>query len=98
MAAPMPEPSASSVSSASSGETSSGEYGAPPTVPSQLTAPPPPVTPPRPTWEPRRAESSRPWLRPTIRIRLTVLYGGMFLIAGVLLLLVIYLLAADAMR
>jgi signal transduction histidine kinase len=89
----MPEPSASSAS-----PTSSGERDAPPIVPPQPTAPPPPATPPRPTWEPRRVESSRPWLRPTIRIRLTVLYGGMFLIAGVLLLLVIYLLAADAMR
>jgi signal transduction histidine kinase len=39
-----------------------------------------------------------PWLRPTIRIRLTVLYGGMFLIAGVLLLWIIYLLAAQALH
>jgi len=39
-----------------------------------------------------------PWLRPTIRIRLTVLYGGMFLIAGVLLLWIIYLLAAQAIH
>src|SRR5690606_3943136 len=38
------------------------------------------------------------WLRPTIRIRLTLLYGGMFLMAGVLLLTIIYLLAADALR
>ncbi|MCC3777540.1 HAMP domain-containing histidine kinase [Streptomyces sp. UNOB3_S3] len=38
-----------------------------------------------------------PWLRPTIRIRLTLLYGGMFLMAGVLLLTIIYLLAADAL-
>ncbi|MCQ4083015.1 HAMP domain-containing histidine kinase [Streptomyces sp. RB6PN25] len=67
-------------------------------VPPQPSATPPPATPPKPTWEPRAAESSGPWLRPTIRIRLTVLYGGMFLIAGVLLLLVIYLLAAEAMR
>ncbi|MBV9025470.1 MAG: HAMP domain-containing histidine kinase [Streptomycetaceae bacterium] len=89
----MSEPSASSASPASS-----REHGTLPTAPSQLTAPSPPAMPPKPTWEPHRAESSRPWLRPTIRIRLTVLYGGMFLIAGVLLLLVIYLLAADAMR
>ncbi|MFD6167160.1 hypothetical protein ACFWFR_18430, partial [Oerskovia sp. NPDC060287] len=38
----------------------------------------------------------RAWLRPTIRIRLTLLYGGMFLIAGILLLSIIYLLAAQA--
>ncbi|MDF3290074.1 sensor histidine kinase [Streptomyces silvisoli] len=59
---------------------------------------PPPKTPPKPTWDPRPAEATGPWLRPTIRIRLTVLYGGMFLIAGVLLLLIIYLLAAQAMH
>ncbi|CCB77321.1 MULTISPECIES: sensor histidine kinase [Streptomycetaceae] len=56
------------------------------------------TTPPRPTWDPRPPETTAPWLRPTIRIRLTVLYGGMFLIAGVLLLLIIYLLAAQAMH
>ena len=39
-----------------------------------------------------------PWLRPTIRIRLTLLYGGMFLIAGILLLSIIYLLAAQALH
>jgi signal transduction histidine kinase len=39
-----------------------------------------------------------PLLRPTIRIRLTLLYGGMFLIAGVILLWIIYLLAAQAIR
>lgn len=57
-----------------------------------------PVAPPKPTWDPRPPETGTPWLRPTIRIRLTVLYGGMFLIAGVLLLLIIYLLAAQAMN
>ncbi|MCC3766743.1 sensor histidine kinase [Streptomyces sp. UNOC14_S4] len=36
-------------------------------------------------------------MRPTIRIRLTLLYGGMFLMAGVLLLTIIYLLAARAL-
>jgi signal transduction histidine kinase len=41
---------------------------------------------------------SLPWLRPTIRIRLTLLYGGMFLIAGILLLSIIYLLAAQAVH
>jgi signal transduction histidine kinase len=58
-----------------------------------------PPTPPRPAWDPPPAEHPPPpWLRPTIRIRLTVLYGGMFLIAGVILLWIIYLLAAQAIR
>ncbi|WP_327288298.1 sensor histidine kinase [Streptomyces sp. NBC_01198] len=60
--------------------------------------PPAPHAPPRPPWDPHPAEGQPPWLRPTIRIRLTVLYGGMFLIAGVLLLWIIYLLAAQAIR
>ncbi|MDW8805345.1 HAMP domain-containing sensor histidine kinase, partial [Streptomyces scabiei] len=55
-----------------------------------------PQAPPKPTWDPRRAQNPLPWLRPTIRIRLTLLYGGMFLIAGILLLSIIYLLAAQA--
>lgn len=59
---------------------------------------PPPTTPQKPGWEPIPVESPPPWLRPTIRIRLTVLYGGMFLIAGVLLLWIIYLLAAQALH
>ncbi len=59
---------------------------------------PPPAAPPRPAWDPRPPEPGPPWLRPTIRIRLTVLYGGMFLIAGVLLLLINYLLDAQAMH
>lgn len=54
--------------------------------------------PPKPPWSPRPPVSPVPLLRPTIRIRLTVLYGGMFLIAGVLLLWIIYLLAAQAMH
>ncbi|MEU6550977.1 HAMP domain-containing sensor histidine kinase [Streptomyces sp. NPDC046915] len=60
------------------------------------TTPAPTQTPPKPTWDPRRPEPPFPWLRPTIRIRLTLLYGGMFLIAGILLLSIIYLLAAQA--
>ena len=60
--------------------------------------PAPPAAPPKPTWDPRRAEPPFPWLRPTIRIRLTLLYGGMFLIAGILLLSIIYLLAAQALH
>ncbi|WP_406441452.1 HAMP domain-containing histidine kinase [Streptomyces sp. NBC_00631] len=60
------------------------------------TTPAPPQAPPKPTWDPRRPQPAFPWLRPTIRIRLTLLYGGMFLIAGILLLSIIYLLAAQA--
>ncbi|CAL9566198.1 Adaptive-response sensory-kinase SasA [Streptomyces sp. enrichment culture] len=60
--------------------------------------PAPPTAPPKPTWDPGQPEGPFPWLRPTIRIRLTLLYGGMFLIAGILLLSIIYLLAAQALR
>ncbi|CAM5562067.1 MULTISPECIES: HAMP domain-containing sensor histidine kinase [Streptomyces] len=60
--------------------------------------PAPPAAPPKPTWDPRKPDQPFPWLRPTIRIRLTLLYGGMFLIAGILLLSIIYLLAAQALR
>ncbi|MBT2396882.1 HAMP domain-containing sensor histidine kinase [Streptomyces sp. ISL-100] len=62
-----------------------------------MATPAPPLAPPKPTWDPREQEPSFPWLRPTIRIRLTLLYGGMFLIAGILLLSIIYLLAAQAL-
>ncbi|MFH8473741.1 sensor histidine kinase [Streptomyces sp. NPDC018000] len=58
--------------------------------------PAPPTVPPKPTWEPKQEQPY--WLRPTIRIRLTLLYGGMFLIAGILLLSIIYLLAAQALH
>ncbi|MGJ3561127.1 sensor histidine kinase [Streptomyces sp. INA 01156] len=57
-----------------------------------------PAAPPKPTWDPRRPVPPFPWLRPTIRIRLTLLYGGMFLIAGILLLSIIYLFAANALK
>ncbi|MFD6275926.1 sensor histidine kinase [Streptomyces sp. NPDC060209] len=60
-------------------------------------SPAPMKAPPKPTWEPKAQESPYPWLRPTIRIRLTLLYGGMFLIAGILLLSIIYMLAAQAL-
>ncbi|MFG2124358.1 sensor histidine kinase [Streptomyces sp. NPDC048710] len=60
------------------------------------STPAPAQAPPKPTWDPRRPQPPFPWLRPTIRIRLTLLYGGMFLIAGILLLSIIYLLAAQA--
>ncbi|MFI0938041.1 sensor histidine kinase [Streptomyces sp. NPDC021020] len=68
------------------------------TASSSSPTPPAPQAPPRPPWDPQPADRPPPWLRPTIRIRLTVLYGGMFLIAGVLLLWVIYLLAAQAAK
>ncbi|MFE7142479.1 sensor histidine kinase [Streptomyces sp. NPDC057644] len=58
----------------------------------------PPAAPPKPTWEPKQQEPPYPWLRPTIRIRLTLLYGGMFLIAGIVLLSIIYMLAAQALH
>lgn len=61
------------------------------------TTPGPPAAPPKPTWEPKQQEPPYPWLRPTIRIRLTLLYGGMFLIAGIVLLSIIYMLAAQAL-
>ncbi|GHF53325.1 HAMP domain-containing histidine kinase [Streptomyces sp. ET3-23] len=71
-----------------------------PTTP-PTSAPPagaPAAPPPKPTWDPRQpVVRPFPWLRPTIRIRLTLLYGGMFLMAGVLLLTIIYLLAANAL-
>ncbi|GAA2245877.1 sensor protein CutS [Streptomyces ruber] len=63
-----------------------------------VASPAPPTAPPKPTWDPRKPEPPFPWLRPTIRIRLTLLYGGMFLIAGILLLSIIYLLAAQAIQ
>jgi signal transduction histidine kinase len=59
---------------------------------------PPPNAPPKPTWDPREPSRPYPWLRPTIRIRLTLLYGGMFLIAGMVLLTIIYLLAAQTLQ
>ncbi|MEU6976837.1 MULTISPECIES: HAMP domain-containing sensor histidine kinase [unclassified Streptomyces] len=62
-----------------------------------MTQTPAPLNaPPKPTWDPR--DPVRPLLRPTIRIRLTLLYGGMFLIAGILLLAIIYLFTAQALR
>ncbi|MFJ2024571.1 sensor histidine kinase [Streptomyces sp. NPDC087897] len=62
------------------------------------TTPDAPAAPPKPTWEPKQQEPPYPWLRPTIRIRLTLLYGGMFLIAGIVLLSIIYMLAAQALH
>jgi signal transduction histidine kinase len=62
------------------------------------SVPAPPAAPPKPSWDPRQPEPAFPWIRSTIRIRLTLLYGGMFLIAGILLLSIIYLLTAQALR
>jgi signal transduction histidine kinase len=59
--------------------------------------PPARALPPKPTWDPRPGMPQIPWLRPTIRFRLTVLYGGMFLIAGVILVSLIYLLVAQSL-
>ncbi|MFB7945254.1 sensor histidine kinase [Kitasatospora phosalacinea] len=70
----------------------------------------PDQVPPRPTHPPRRSDRDRAddtyhpgdglfaWLslRPTIRIRLTLLYGGMFLMAGVVLLLLMYYFVRSA--
>lgn len=88
MAAPTPRTQAT-------GRTDRGDRPARPAHPRH------PV-PPKPSWDPRDSsrDSARgsPWLRPTIRIRLTLLYGGMFLIAGMLLLTIIYLLAAEALN
>lgn len=71
---------------------------APSPSPAKPSSPPPAPRslPPKPHWPPHSVEPPFPWLRPTIRIRLTLLYGGMFLIAGILLLSIIYLLAVQA--
>ncbi|MFC9238797.1 sensor histidine kinase [Streptomyces decoyicus] len=61
--------------------------------------PPTSVTaPPKPTWSPEPHRRPAPWLRPTIRIRLALLYGGMFLMAGIVLLTIIYILAANTLK
>ncbi|MFJ9696385.1 sensor histidine kinase [Kitasatospora sp. NPDC101183] len=69
------------------------------------------VVPPRPAHPPRPPRLGQPetyvpgdgllaWLpfRPTIRMRLTLLYGGMFLMAGVVLLLVMYFFVQQALQ
>ncbi len=68
-------------------------------MPTSSKTPIPPTTPPKPTWDPKPVNVRPfPWLRPTIRIRLTLLYGGMFLMAGIVLLTIIYMLAANALQ
>ncbi|MGW2400460.1 sensor histidine kinase [Kitasatospora sp. NPDC001664] len=76
-----------------------GSSGAPGGTP----APPQPTQPPAVAAAPSPAEPASGgglfgWLqlRPTIRIRLTLLYGGMFLMAGVLLLLLMYYFVQQA--
>ncbi|MET7639467.1 HAMP domain-containing sensor histidine kinase [Streptomyces sp. NPDC005438] len=68
---------------------------------------PPKSPPPKPAWDPRGAKNGKNGrnghpdegrLRPTIRIRLTLLYGGLFLMAGVILLVIIYLLTAQTLN
>ncbi|WP_244417730.1 sensor histidine kinase [Streptomyces hygroscopicus] len=61
-------------------------------LPTSVTAPP------KPTWSPEPHGRPAPWLRPTIRIRLALLYGGMFLMAGIVLLTIIYILAANTLK
>ncbi|MGV9271564.1 sensor histidine kinase [Kitasatospora sp. NPDC003701] len=88
------------------GGPSGAPAGGPRAVPPR-SAPPKPVHPPR---APRLHHASHEtyvpgdgmlaWLpfRPTIRIRLTLLYGGMFLMAGVVLLLLMYFFVRQALH
>ncbi|MFE4977587.1 sensor histidine kinase [Kitasatospora sp. NPDC056651] len=80
-----------------------GPSGAPAGGPRAV--PPKPTHPPRPPrLQQHRGDTYVPgdgmlaWLpfRPTIRMRLTLLYGGMFLMAGVVLLLLMYVFFQDA--
>ncbi|WP_125043436.1 sensor histidine kinase [Streptomyces chrestomyceticus] len=59
---------------------------------------PPVALPPKPPAGPEPALRPVRWFRPTIRIRLTLLYGGMFLMAGVVLLAIIYMFAANTLK
>ncbi|MEV0532218.1 HAMP domain-containing sensor histidine kinase [Kitasatospora sp. NPDC050463] len=88
------------------GGPSGAPVGGPRAVPPK-SVPPKPVDPPR---APRLHHASHDtyvpgdgmlaWLpfRPTIRIRLTLLYGGMFLMAGVVLLLLMYFFVRQALH
>ncbi|MFE2724358.1 sensor histidine kinase [Kitasatospora sp. NPDC059327] len=88
------------------GGPSGAPAGGPRAVPPR-SVPPKPVHPPR---APRLHHASHDtyvpgdgmlaWLpfRPTIRIRLTLLYGGMFLMAGVVLLLLMYFFVRQALH
>ncbi|MGA5821366.1 sensor histidine kinase [Kitasatospora sp. NPDC094028] len=77
-----------------------GPSGAPAGGPRPV--PPKPILPPR---QPRQdtyapGDGMLAWLpfRPTIRMRLTLLYGGMFLMAGVVLLLLMYFFVRQALH
>ncbi|MFC5667276.1 sensor histidine kinase [Kitasatospora misakiensis] len=85
--------------------------GGPSGAPSGGRAVPDRPVPPKPAHPPRAPRLHQPesyvpgdgmlaWLpfRPTIRIRLTLLYGGMFLMAGVVLLLLMYVFVRQAMQ
>ncbi|MFJ6216342.1 sensor histidine kinase [Streptomyces sp. NPDC092296] len=88
-----PPPTAPGGSTAVPGPASRG-------LPPRPSHPPHPVVPPPATPPPYTPRIGLRWLpfRPTIRMRLTLLYGGMFLLAGVLLVLVIYMLARQALQ
>ncbi|NYI03139.1 sensor histidine kinase [Allostreptomyces psammosilenae] len=70
------------------------------TTPPAQSPPPRPPQPPHPPQMPGPAEPEpyQPWFRPTIRFRLALLYGGMFLVAGVVLLALVYLLVNSSLR
>ncbi|MFD9128034.1 sensor histidine kinase [Kitasatospora sp. NPDC059571] len=86
--------------------------GGAPGAPAGGPGPVPPYAAPRPESAPPGASLNGPvphyqpgdglfaWLslRPTVRIRLTLLYGGMFLMAGVVLLLLTYYFVREAMQ
>ncbi|MFE2607764.1 sensor histidine kinase [Streptomyces mirabilis] len=59
--------------------------------------PSPPLAAAKPARGTSQSDRTR-WLRPTIRMRLTLLYGGMFMMAGIVLLVVIYMFAASALK
>ena len=63
-------------------------------TPAATPAPPPPRVPAR--WPALEPEPSLLPFRPTLRIRLTMFYGGMFLLAGLVLVLVMYLFVDQA--
>ncbi|TQF03204.1 HAMP domain-containing histidine kinase [Kitasatospora acidiphila] len=79
--------------------TTGGSSGSSHPTPPRPPHPPRPVEPPLPTDQYHPGDGLR-WLpfRPTIRIRLTLLYGGMFLMAGVLLLLITYFMVEQAFQ
>ncbi|MGF1427485.1 sensor histidine kinase [Kitasatospora sp. LaBMicrA B282] len=89
--------------------TVGGPSGSSHRVPPRPADPPRPQQPPQAAGdgqhEPYRYGAQQPgdglsWLpfRPTIRIRLTLLYGGMFLMAGVVLLILMYVVVRNAFQ